>query len=64
MTCPLMCPLGVLNIARQVETFAGCIVLTGQEAPDSHRKMREDVYKKMMTGDAIAGRGRDPEVHR
>ncbi len=36
-----------------VEQFVGCIILTGQEAPQSSRKMREDIYKKVMSADGL-----------
>jgi hypothetical protein len=38
-----------LTRAGQVENFAGCIVCTGQEAPETSRRIREDLYKKMMS---------------
>ena len=40
----------------QVENFAGCIVCTGQEAPESNKRIREDLYKKMMSADGLHGR--------
>ncbi len=44
------------EMRKQVEQYVGCIILTGQEAPESGRKMREDLYKKTMSADSIAGR--------
>jgi len=44
------------ELRKQVELFAGCIILTGQEAPETHKKMREDLFKKTMSADGIAGR--------
>ncbi len=41
---------------KQVEQFVGRIVLTAQEAPENSRKLREDLYKKTMSADGIAGR--------
>jgi hypothetical protein len=35
--------------------MAGCIVLTGQEAPESRLKLRDDLWKKFMSADGIAG---------
>ena len=40
----------------QVEQFAGSVILTGQEAPDSVRRIREDLLKRWITGEGIAGR--------
>ena len=44
------------ELRKQVEQFAGCIILTGQEAPETSRRMREDLFKKTMSADGIAGR--------
>ncbi|CAE6926624.1 ABCB1 [Symbiodinium sp. CCMP2592] len=44
------------EMRKQVEQSAGCIILTAQEAPETSRKMREDLYKKTMSADGIAGR--------
>lgn len=44
------------EMRKVVEQFVGCIILTGQEAPESTRKMREDLYKKTMSADGISGR--------
>ena len=44
------------ELRKQVEAWTGCIVLTGQEAPESSRRLREDLFKKTMSADAIAGR--------
>ena len=41
---------------KQVEQAAGAIMLTAQEAPETNRRMREDLYKKTMSADGIAGR--------
>ncbi len=41
---------------KQVDNFAGCIILTGQEAPESNKRFKEDLWKKCMSGDGIAGR--------
>ena len=37
-------------------TFSGCIVVTGQEAPGSGQRLRDDLFKKTLSGDGIAGR--------
>ena len=34
-----------------MDQFVGCVILTGQEAPETSRRMREDLYKKTMSGD-------------
>eukprot|EP00435_Cladocopium_sp_Y103_P017516 s1987_g4.t1 len=44
------------ELRKQVESFARCIVITGQEAPESHKKLHLDLFKKTMSGDGIAGR--------
>ena len=44
------------ELRKQVEQFAGCLILTAQEAPETSKKMREDLYKKTMSADGIAGR--------
>ena len=31
-----------------MDQFVGCVILTGQEAPETNRRMREDLYKKTM----------------
>ena len=41
---------------KQVEQAAGCFILTAQEKPENCRKMREDLFKKTMSADGIAGR--------
>lgn len=44
------------ELRKQIESFARCIVVTGQEAPESHKKLHLDLFKKTMSGDGIAGR--------
>jgi len=44
------------ELRKQIEQWEGCIVLTGQEAPETNKKMREDLFKKTMSGDSLAGR--------
>ena len=44
------------ELRKQVENFASCFIITGQEAPDSQRKFHLDLYKKTMSADGIAGR--------
>lgn len=44
------------ELRKQIETFAGSIILTGQEAPETHKRLREDLYKKAMSADGISGR--------
>ena len=39
-----------------MEQWVGCFILTGQEAPQSNRAIRDDLFKKTMSGDGIAGR--------
>lgn len=40
----------------QLSVIAGSIILTGQEAPETHKRLREDLYKKTMSADGISGR--------
>jgi hypothetical protein len=44
------------ELRKQVESFARCIVITGQEAPESAKKLHLDLFKKTMSGDGVAGR--------
>ena len=44
------------ELRKQVESYARCIVITGQEAPESHKKLHLDLFKKTVSGDGIAGR--------
>ena len=41
---------------KQADALVGKMVVTGQEAPDTRSAMREDLYKKHMSGDPIACR--------
>ena len=44
------------EMRKQVEQSAGCFILTAQEKPENARKMRENLFKKTMSADGIAGR--------
>ena len=44
------------ELRKQVESFARCFIITGQEAPESARKLHLDLYKKTMSADGITGR--------
>ncbi len=44
------------ELRKQIEDFADSFILTGQEAPDGTRKLREDLFKKTMSADGIPGR--------
>ena len=44
------------ELRKQVESFARCFILTGQEAPESSKKLHTDLYKKTMSADGIMGR--------
>jgi len=44
------------ELRKQIEQFADCMIITGQEAPEGGRKLREDLFKKTMSADGIAGR--------
>ena len=43
------------TIRPQVEQFVGCLATTGQEAPDTGRKLLVDLFKKCLSGDGISG---------
>jgi hypothetical protein len=47
----LYVPIGHHHLRKQVDQFVGCVILTGQEAPETNRRMREDLYKKTMSAD-------------
>lgn len=42
-------------LAIGVHRFKDCFILTGQEAPETHKKFREDLYKKTMSGEKMMG---------
>ena len=44
------------EMRKQIEQSAGCFILTAQEKPENSRRMREDLFKKNMSADGIAGR--------
>ena len=44
------------EMRKQIEQLHGCCILTGQEKPATKRKLREDLYKKFMSAEGIAGR--------
>ena len=44
------------EMRKQIEQSAGCFILTAQEKPENSRRMREDLFKKTMSADGIAGR--------
>jgi hypothetical protein len=44
------------ELRKQVESFARCMICTGQEAPESSKKLHTDLYKKTMSADGITGR--------
>ena len=44
------------ELRKQIEQFADCIIITGQEAPEQTKRMREDLFKRTMSADGIAGR--------
>ena len=41
---------------KQIEQFAHCFIFTGQEGVQGHRRVREDLYKRTMSANGIAGR--------
>ena len=44
------------ELRKQVESFAKCFIITGQEAPESSKKLHIDLFKKTMSADGIMGR--------
>ncbi|CAE6952948.1 unnamed protein product [Symbiodinium sp. CCMP2592] len=44
------------ELRKQVETFARSFIMTGQEAPESNKKLHIDLYKKTISADGIMGR--------
>ena len=44
------------EMRKQIGNLEGCVIMTAQEAPETNRKLREDLYKKTMSADGIAGR--------
>ncbi|CAL1137736.1 unnamed protein product [Cladocopium goreaui] len=44
------------EMRKQIEQLNGCFVLTGQEAPGTNKRLREDLYKKFMGAEGISGR--------
>ena len=41
---------------KQIECIANALAWTGQEAPEPQKRIFLDLFKKMMSGDGIAGR--------
>ncbi|OLQ06623.1 hypothetical protein AK812_SmicGene10076 [Symbiodinium microadriaticum] len=44
------------ELRKHLENFASAFILTAQERPDSNRKFREDLYKKLVSADDLAAR--------
>ena len=44
------------ELRKQVESFARCFILTGQEAPETSKKFHVDLYKKTISADGVMGR--------
>ena len=44
------------ELRKQVESFAKCFILTGQEAPETSKKFHVDLYKKTISADGVMGR--------
>ena len=44
------------ELRKQADTFTGKVVMTGQETPNTDKPLREDLYKKVMSGDPVAAR--------
>lgn len=43
------------TVPPEVEQFVGCLAMTGQEAPDTNRKLLVDLFKKCLSGDGVSG---------
>ena len=44
------------ELRKQVENFVGCYAITGQECPETNKRLREDLFKKLCSGDRLLGR--------
>ncbi|CAE7561822.1 unnamed protein product [Symbiodinium sp. CCMP2592] len=44
------------EMRKQLEQFTHCWIITAQEAPETHRHFQQDLYKKFMSADDLAGR--------
>ena len=44
------------ELRKQLEQFANCWMITAQEAPETHRHFQQDLFKKLMSADDLAGR--------
>ena len=44
------------EMRKQLEQFAHCWIITAQEAPETHRHFQQDLFKKLMSADDLAGR--------
>ncbi|CAE7630170.1 unnamed protein product [Symbiodinium sp. CCMP2592] len=44
------------ELRKQIESFATSFIITAQEKPESNKTFREDLYKKMISADDLAGR--------
>ena len=44
------------EMRKQIEQYSSCCILTGQEVPGTSKRPREDLFKKFMSGEGIAGR--------
>ena len=44
------------EMRKQADLLVGALSVTGQEAPETDRNMREDIYNRHVTGDPIACR--------
>ena len=44
------------ELRKQADTFTGKVVNTSQEAPSTDKRLREDLCKKVMSGDPVAAR--------
>ena len=44
------------EMRKQADLFTGASIVTGQESPDTDRRMREDIFKKHISGDPVARR--------
>ena len=44
------------EMRKQLEQFAHCWIITAQEAPETHKHFQQDLFKKLMSADDLAGR--------
>ena len=44
------------EMRKQLESFAHCFILTAQETPETNKAFQQDLFKKLVSADDLAGR--------